>query len=76
MTLASCMVIVGAYIHRFNLVYSGQIVPKFQGWNDLPEFLHYFPNGAELIVVIGAFALMVFGFLMGERFVGKLFRIY
>jgi Ni/Fe-hydrogenase subunit HybB-like protein len=76
MTLASCMALVGAYVQRFDLVYSGQIVPKFFGWNELPQFLHYFPSGAELLVVLGAFGLIGFGFLMGERFVGKLFRLY
>jgi molybdopterin-containing oxidoreductase family membrane subunit len=76
MTLASCMAMVGAFVQRFDLVYSGQIVPKFFGWNELPQFLHYFPSGAELIVVIGAFALVGFGFLLGERFVGRLFRLY
>ena len=76
MTLASCMALVGAYVQRIDLVYSGQIVPKYSGWNDLPQFLHYFPSPAELIVVIGAFALVGFGFLLGERFVGRLFRLY
>ena len=76
MTLASCMAMVGAYVQRFDLVYSGQIVSKFSGWTDLPQYLHYFPSGAELIVVLGAFGLMVFGFLLGERFVGKLFSLY
>ncbi|MGW8286843.1 MAG: NrfD/PsrC family molybdoenzyme membrane anchor subunit [Desulfobulbales bacterium] len=76
MTLASCMALVGAYVQRFDLVYSGQIVPKFFGWNELPQFLHYFPSGAELLVVLGAFGLIGFGFLMGERFVGRLFRLY
>jgi Ni/Fe-hydrogenase subunit HybB-like protein len=76
MTVAASMAMVGAYVQRFDLVYSGQIVPKFSGWNDLPQYLHYFPSGAELIVVIGAFSLIGFGFLLGERFVGKLFRLH
>ena len=76
MTLAACMAMVGAYVQRFDLVYSGQIVPKFSGWNELPQYLHYFPSGAELIVVVGAFGLVGFGFLLGERFVGKLFSLY
>ncbi len=76
MTLASCMAMVGAYVQRFDLVFSGQMVPKFSGWNELPQYFHYFPSGAELIVVMGAFALVAFGFLLGERFVGKLFRLY
>ena len=76
MTLAACMAMVGAYVQRFDLVFSGQIVPKFSGWNELPQYLHYFPSGAELIVVMGAFGLVGFGFLMGERFVGKLFSLY
>ena len=76
MTLASSMVLLGGYVQRFDLVYSGQIVPKFSGWHDLPQFLSYFPTGAEIIVVVGAFGLVGFGFLLGERFVGKLFRLY
>ena len=76
MTLASSMALLGAFVQRFDLVYSVQIVPKFSGWNELPQYLHYFPTGAELIVVIGAFGLVGFGFLLGERFVGKLFRLY
>ncbi len=76
MTLAACMAMVGGYVQRLDLVLSGQIVPKFWGWNDMPQYLHYFPSGAELIVVIGAFSLVGFGFLLGERFVGKLFRLY
>jgi len=76
MTLASCMAMVGAYVQRLDLVFSAQIVPKFSGWNELPQYFHYFPSGAELMVVIGAFGLVGFGFLLGERFVGKLFRLY
>jgi molybdopterin-containing oxidoreductase family membrane subunit len=76
MTLASSMALLGAYVQRFDLVYSAQIIPKFSGWNELPQYLHYFPTGAEFIVVIGAFGLVGWGFLLGERFVGKLFRLY
>jgi len=76
MTLASCMAMVGGFVQRFDLIYGGQMVPKFVGWNDLPLYFHYFPSGAELLVVLGAFGLVGFGFLLGERFVGKLFRIY
>ena len=76
MALAACMAMVGTFVQRFDLVYCAQIVPKFSNWNDLPQYLHYFPSGAELIVVVGAFSLVGFGFLLGERFVGKLFRIY
>jgi Ni/Fe-hydrogenase subunit HybB-like protein len=76
MTLAASMAMVGAYVQRFDLVYGAQMVPKFSGWNNLPHYLHYFPSGAELIVVLGAFALVGFGFLLGERFVGRLFRLY
>ena len=75
MSLASSMALLGAYVQRFDLVYSGQIVPKFSGWNELPQYLHYFPTGAEIIVVLGAFGLVGFGFLLGERFVGRLFRL-
>ena len=76
MTLAASMAMVGGFVQRLDLVYTAQIVPKFSGWDDAPQFLHYFPSSAELIVVLGAFGLMGFGFLLGERFVGKLFRVY
>ncbi len=76
MTLAASMAMVGGFVQRFDLVYTAQIVPKYSGWNDAPQFLSYFPSPAELIVVLGAFGLMGFGFLLGERFVGKLFRVY
>ena len=76
MTIAASMALTGAFFQRFDLVMSGQIIPKLGGWNDLPEYFHYFPTGAEFIVVLGAFGLVCFGFLLGERFVGKLFRLY
>jgi molybdopterin-containing oxidoreductase family membrane subunit len=76
MTVAAVMVLTGAFVQRFDLVISGQIVPKLSGWNDLPEYFYYFPTGAEFIVVLGAFGLMGFGFLLGERFVGRLFRFH
>jgi molybdopterin-containing oxidoreductase family membrane subunit len=76
MTVAAVMVLTGACVQRFDLVISGQIVPKLSGWNDLPEYFYYFPTGAEFIVVLGAFGLMGFGFLLGERFVGRLFRFH
>ena len=76
MAIAASLALTGAFFQRFDLVMSGQIVPKLAGWNNLPEYFHYFPTGTELIVVLGAFALVCFGFLLGERFVGKLFRLY
>jgi len=76
MAIAASLALTGAFFQRFDLVMSGQIVPKLAGWNDLPEYFHYFPSGTEFIVVLGAFGLVAFGFLLGERFVGKLFRLY
>ena len=76
MMAAAGLALTGAFFQRFDLVMSGQIIPKLAGWNDLPEYFHYFPTVAEFIVVLGAFGLVAFGFLLGERFVGKLFRLY
>jgi Ni/Fe-hydrogenase subunit HybB-like protein len=74
MTLAGGLALVGGFFQRIDLVISAQIVPKYFGWNNLPVYLHYFPTLPEILVVLGGVALLGAGFLLGERFIGRIFR--
>ncbi len=72
--IASVMVLVGSFFHRYDLVIVGQIVPKYSGWNNSLELLSYTPSIVELLIVMGALSLTGAGFLLGERFLGRAFR--
>jgi molybdopterin-containing oxidoreductase family membrane subunit len=75
MSAAALMVLVGQFFSRFNMVVSGQIVPQYAGYdNGLPLYLSYTPAAAEWLLVIGGIGLVGYGFLVGERFLGSLFR--
>ena len=74
MTLAAILALAGGFFQRIDLVASAQIVPKYAGWNNLPAYLHYFPTFPEMLVVLGGFSLLGAGFLLGERFIGRIFR--
>jgi len=74
MSAASLMALVGAFFQRYDLVVAGQQVPVQFGWDDLPSYLGYTPSAGELLVVMGAVGLTMAGFLLGERFFGRVFR--
>lgn len=75
MVLAAFMALIGSYWQRFDLVITGQIVPKFSTWTGGEvEYLGYMPTTAEFIIVAGAFSFTALGFMLGERFIGRLFR--
>lgn len=74
MSIAAIMALIGAFFQRYNLVLSGQIIPKFSDWNNGPTYLHYSPSFVELLVVFGALALTIAGVLLGERFLGRIFH--
>ncbi|OGQ95871.1 MAG: hypothetical protein A2521_01840 [Deltaproteobacteria bacterium RIFOXYD12_FULL_57_12] len=76
MKIAGYLALAGAFFQRYDLVISGQIVPKLIDFNDITPYLHYAPTVVELLEVMGAFGLLGAGFLLGERFIGKVFRIY
>lgn len=76
MMTAAVMALVGAFFQRFDLVMAGQIIPKFPGWSDAPAYQLYFPSAVEFLVVLGAFGLTGAGFLMGERFIGRIFSLH
>jgi molybdopterin-containing oxidoreductase family membrane subunit len=72
--LAAIMVLVGAYFQRYDIVVAGQIVPVYSGWDNLPLYFSYMPSLAELLICLGGFGVIGTGFLLGERFFGKVFR--
>lgn len=51
------------------MVLAGQIVPVFHALNveEYSDLLGYTPSFHEISIVIGAFALAIFGFLIGEK---------
>jgi len=73
MSTAALMVLVGQFFSRFNMVVSGQIVPQYYGYNELPLYLSYLPTAAEFLLVIGGIGLVGFGFLAGERLFPSVF---
>lgn len=74
MSAASLMALVGGFFQRYDLVVAGQQAPVFYGWDDLPSYLGYSPSIGEILVVLGGIGLTFTGFLMGERFFGKVFK--
>ncbi len=75
MSAASLMALIGGFFQRYDLVVAGQSVPVFYGWDNLPSFMPYTPSPAEFFVVFGSICLTLGGFLLGERFFGKVFSI-
>lgn len=73
MSTAALMVLVGQFFSRFNMVVSGQMIPQYHGYDDLPLYLSYLPSAAEFLLVIGGIGLIGYGFLVGERVLGSLF---
>ena len=73
LSAAALMVLVGQFFSRLNMVVSGQIVPQYYGYEDVPLYLSYTPAAAEWMLVIGAIGLIGCGFLIGERFLGSAF---
>jgi len=76
MLISSCLALLGGFCQRFDLVITGQIIPKFAGWPEMPAYQYYFPTTAEFLVTLAGFALVGAGFLLGERFIGRIFRYY
>ncbi|HIJ89862.1 MAG: polysulfide reductase NrfD [Desulfobulbaceae bacterium] len=74
LSTAALMVLVGAYFQRYDIVVAGQIVPIYNGFDELPTYFSYIPSLAEFLVALGGFGVVGVGFLLGERFFGKAFR--
>ncbi len=74
LSAAALMVLVGAYFQRYDIVVAGQIVPIYNGFDELPTYLSYIPSVSEFLIALGGFGVVGLGFLLGERFFGKAFR--
>ncbi|MEF3169443.1 MAG: polysulfide reductase NrfD [Deltaproteobacteria bacterium] len=74
MSAASLMALFGGFFQRYDLVAAGQQVPVFYGWDNLPSYLGYAPSIGEILLVLGGIGLTLAGFLLGERFFGKVFN--
>ncbi|MEW6221112.1 MAG: NrfD/PsrC family molybdoenzyme membrane anchor subunit [Thermodesulfobacteriota bacterium] len=72
--LAAALALVGAFFQRYDILIAGQIIPAFRGWDGVPPHLEYAPSSAELLVVLGSLGLLGTGFLLGERFFGRVFQ--
>lgn len=66
---ASALMLLGIFFMRYDLVVVGQIVPVYfdLGVTDCPGLLSYKPSLHEITIVMGAIAITVIGFLVGER---------
>jgi len=74
MSAAALMTLVGMFVARMDMVIAGQLVPQYAGMDvSLPQYLNYMPSGYEWIVALGGVGLTGVGFLLGERFFGKVF---
>jgi molybdopterin-containing oxidoreductase family membrane subunit len=69
MVIASVMMLIGAFVMRYDMVVYGQIIPVFHemGVNEYPTLLTYKPTFHEIMVVIGAFGMTASAFLIGEK---------
>ncbi len=73
MTVAAIMILIGQFFQRYDLVVAGQMVPQYSGWDNLPTYFSYIPSFAEFMVTFGGFGIAGAGFLLGERFFGRVF---
>ena len=73
MTLAALMVLAGQFFARYNLVVAGLIVPQYLGYEDFPTYFSYMPTAAEYSLVLGGFGVVGLGFILGEKYFGKVF---
>ncbi len=74
MTTAALMVLVGQFFSRYDLVVAGQLVPQYQGWDNLPNYFSYIPSASEFLVTMAGIGIVGAGFMLGERFFGKAFE--
>ena len=67
---------------RLNMVVAGQLVPSYEGFENLPQYaaydylpkyFDYVPSSMEWLVAFGGIGLTCLAFILGERFFGKAF---
>ena len=70
---ASLMVLVRMFIARLNMATAGQIVPQYNGFDGLPNYINYTSSGYEWLVALAGIGFTGFAFLQGERLFGRVF---
>lgn len=73
MSFAGVLILIGQFVARYDLVVAGQLVPPNIGWDNVPTYFSYTPSFFEFAVVAGSIGVVAMGFLLGERFFGKVF---
>jgi len=73
MSFAGVLILIGQFVARYDLVVAGQLVPQNLGWDNMPTYFSYIPSFSEFAVVAGSIGVVAMGFLLGERFFGKVF---
>ncbi len=60
---ASLMVLIGAFVMRYNFIVAGQIYPNVKG--GLPSYL---PTFMEVLLIAGIFSAFLMAYTLGEKF--------
>ncbi len=67
--VASCLMIVGIFFMRYDLVVVGQVVPVLYevGVREYSGLLHYVPSLHEVMLSVGGVGIVLTAFLVGEK---------
>lgn len=64
---AAVLILVGMFIHRYEFVVGGQLVPLFKGaW--VPDMIQYVPSLTEWSMTALSFCIVAVGWTFGEKF--------
>jgi molybdopterin-containing oxidoreductase family membrane subunit len=68
---ASLSGMVGIFFMRYNLVHDTQLKPlqmmKTHEYQVAPEWIHYFPSSAEIMISLGGLGLCILLYYVGTR---------
>jgi molybdopterin-containing oxidoreductase family membrane subunit len=71
MFFASLIGMVGIFFMRYNLVHDTQLKPlqmmKVKEYQLPPEWIHYFPSSAEIMISLGGLGLCILLYYIGTR---------
>ena len=68
MAIASALVLMGMFSSRMELLLEGQATPLGPRAIGQPEFVFYFPNTPELLVVVFSFSVILLVYTIGEKY--------
>jgi len=68
---ASMVGMVGIFFMRYNLVHDTQLKPlqmmKIKEYQLVPEWIHYFPSSAEIMISLGGLGLCLAMYYVGTK---------